>query len=829
MLSSSKTVRQPAHALRVFRRTLGMVGCALACACVSQATVASAQTPQVFSGTGTADVASAIAAFKAAIGGADNGTAVGAQPTGYRQVTWDDVPDQHADPNQFPGNYYNTVSPRGLEISATFVPNATNFLRVSAQAGNATATPTLFGLGANFTAFSPQRILIGGNTTTGTTLAGLPVGSIIPQILMDFRVSGSGTHAAVSGFGAVFTDVNLANVSSLAFYDSNFRPLGTFYVPATTFHNTVTFLGVLFPTNTVAHVIINPGTPTTNNIDDATHDLVAVDDCIYAEPHLPPPPFVSILSPTTASTLSGVGPFVSLAGQKGADVSFVSVGNSQVLNFGSRRDEDDYTGTEWRTHNIQLGPGQNVITATAQTAAGTTVKTLTVNSDVFAYHLAEGSTGGFFDTDISIANPTNVAAPVTLTFLREDGGHIVVTDVIGALSQKAFHVDNIPGMEGTAFSTVVTSDNRVPLAVERTMFWDSSYYAGKAAVAVNPSNTWYFAEGVENSFFTTFVQLENPNTAATNAMLTFQLDAGAPVVQQMTLPALSRVTVDTGSIPALVGKSFGLTVQANDPIVAERATYFETTPTQLWAGGHGGPGVPILSNQWYFAEGATGPFRDTFLLLSNPGDQTFPLQINFYGVNTGVTNVSETMLPHSRLTLPLNTLQSRGKTPLADDRFAMLVISPDFSFFPPPVPPFAAERAMYWHGAPGPWADGTTTSGVDGPGLAWAFAEGRVGGPLDFHTYLRIANIHPYAGKPVATVWVTFLKTDGTVIARNYMLPADSLIDIDVNAIPGLQNESFGTLVEASGADIVAERSMYWNSGGVFWAGGITTTGTRIR
>lgn len=792
-----------------------MLAWAVVCACLGQAGNASAQTPQQFTGVGTADVTTAIAAFKAALGGADNGAVAGSQATGYRQVTWDDVPDQYADPNQFPFDYYNTVSPRGLipHIPAGGSPS----MRVSANASNPTSTPVLFGQSALFAAFSSQRIFSSTNANG-------------EGVMVDFRVPGSSTAADVSGFGVVFTDVNLPNVSSMTFYDDLGQYRGTFFVPPATGHNTVSFLGVILPTKRIAHVYIQSGTRSPLNVDNDTNDLVALDDFIYGEPQALVPPFVTILSPTTASTLSGVGPFVSLAGQKADDSEFgyVAVRNNQPVGIGVPRVEE--TINEWRAHNIQLAPGQNVITASAQSPGGTTVKTLTVNSDVFAYHLAEGSTGGFFDTDISIANPNPVAAPVTLTFLREDGGHIVQTDVIGAMSQKTVHVDSIPGMEGTAFSTIVTSDNRLPLAVEREMFWDSTYYAGKGAVAVNPSTTWYFAEGVENSFFTTFVQLENPNTAATDATLTFQLDAGAPVVQQMTLPALSRVTVDIGSIPALVGRSFGLMVQAADPIVAERATYFETTPTQLWAGGHCGPGVPVLSNEWYFAEGATGSFRDTFLLLSNPSDQAMPVQTNFYVLVGKILTSSVTLQPHSRLTLPLNTFQAGGSTntTLADALFAMLLASPNFNVFAPPTPGFVAERAMYWHGAPGPWADGTTSSGVDEPARRWAFGEARVGGPLNFHTYLRIANIHTYTAKPGATVKVTFLKTDGTTVVQTYVISADGLVDIDVNAVPGLQNESFGILIEAAETDVVTERTMYWDSGGNFWAGGITTTGTRL-
>ena len=42
-------------------------------------------------------------------------------------------------------------------------------------------------------------------------------------------------------------------------------------------------------------------------------------------------------------------------------------------------------------------------------------------------------------------------------------------------------------------------------------------------------------------------------------------------------------------------------------------------------------------------------------------------------------------------------------------------------------------------------------------------------------------------------------------------------------------DQSFDTLIESTnGVNIYAERSMYWDSNGVFWAGGLTTAATRL-
>ncbi len=245
-------------------------------------------------------------------------------------------------------------------------------------------------------------------------------------------------------------------------------------------------------------------------MEDATHDVVAMDDFVYAEPQPLPAPSLSVTTPTSQTDFDATGPFLTLSGRISN-----AYGVTWTNDRGGSGFADGIAGPTWAISDIPIAPGPNVITLTTTSQVDNTAISLVlhVNGTVFAYSFAEGSTGGFFDTDLSIANPNGTAAPVTMTFLREDGARIVSTDTIAPLSHKTIHVASIPGLEATAFSTIVTSNARLPLVVERTMFWDHSAYGGKGASAVDtPSETWVFAEGVENSFFNTFVLLENPGT-----------------------------------------------------------------------------------------------------------------------------------------------------------------------------------------------------------------------------------------------------------------------------------------------------------------------------
>ncbi len=168
-------------------------------------------------------------------------------------------------------------------------------------------------------------------------------------------------------------------------------------------------------------------------------------------------PVITITSPTANPTFTSDASSITLAGTAVDDGSIVSV--TWVNNRGGSGAASGTTN--WTAAGIPLAGGANVIAVTATDNTGNaTTDTLTVTVTQLSYFLAEGSTGSFFDLDVLIANPNAQAAPITVTFLKENGTTVVQNLNIAATSQLTLHVDQIPGLEGTAVSTVVTSDCR---------------------------------------------------------------------------------------------------------------------------------------------------------------------------------------------------------------------------------------------------------------------------------------------------------------------------------------------------------------------------------
>ena len=520
-------------------------------------------------------------------------------------------------------------------------------------------------------------------------------------------------------------------------------------------------------------------------------------------------PNVAIATPTSASATTSATSFITLGGAATDDAPLQA-----VTWVNSRGGSGTASGTNfWTIRDIPLQPGDNVIAVSTVDASGNrSSDVITVTVSTLTYSLAEGATGSFFDLDVLIANPTTTPAPATVTLLRQDGPPIVQNLTLAATSRTTLHVDQIPGLENQGgVSTVVTSTTGVPLVVERTMFWDANYYGSHGGTAVDgPRTRWLFAEGSEG-FFSTYVLLANAGAIASDVTLTFLREGSTPHTHTVTVPPNARVTVAANGIPELVGRSFSIIVDATTPIIAERAMYFGTA--RLFDGGHESTGVPAGAQSWFLAEGATGPFFETFVLIGNPNPADATVVVTFLtdGGQTVVRN--KTVPANGRLTINIEAEDAI----LANAAVSTAVVASQ---------PVVVERAMYWPGPPSTWAEAHNSFGSTVVSARWGLAEGRVGMDHGFETYILLANTNTTA----ANVQITFLRANGSTVVKTFTVNPSSRFNVAVSgAAPELQNEEFGALIEVTnGLGIGVERAMYSNALGQVWAAGTNALATRL-
>lgn len=232
--------------------------------------------PVVFQAAGpnAASIQGTVDAFRAAIGGANNGGAPGSQPNGRREINWDG------------GGAATTLSPTPFDFfltirGARFITDGRGFVQAPPE-GIATTfnNPSYARI---FKAFSPLRLFSPVESNVTDTRFFVPGGGELP--------------ATTNAFGAIFSDVDSQGTqvkgkgraaTTMVFYGTDGKPLYRAVVPASEGDASFSFLGVLFDKAQVAHVRIKTGNVKPGVDDGGRHDVVMMDDFIFGEPQAVP-------------------------------------------------------------------------------------------------------------------------------------------------------------------------------------------------------------------------------------------------------------------------------------------------------------------------------------------------------------------------------------------------------------------------------------------------------------------------------------------------------------------------------------------------------------
>lgn len=201
-------------------------------------------------------------------------------PGGRRQINWDAAPDAVSAPNDFPGDFFNAnVAPRARGVEFTTNGDGLQLSATAASGEGIEFDNINDDYSDTFATFSPERLF-----------TAIDSHEVDARFFDPANQTGS---ALTNGFGAVFSDVDLANVTALRYYDADNKLVYAQSVPAVASENgneqeSLSFAGLRFAEACVARVrLVNGNTALEENVDDNPAngiDLVVMDDFIYGEP-----------------------------------------------------------------------------------------------------------------------------------------------------------------------------------------------------------------------------------------------------------------------------------------------------------------------------------------------------------------------------------------------------------------------------------------------------------------------------------------------------------------------------------------------------------------
>ena len=241
--------------------------------------------PAVFQAAGTtaSSIQSTVDAFRAALGNPNNANNPGPLSSGRREINWDGG-------NVNVVTTTDPVTPFDVFLNtrgAQFTTPGLGLTQAPPSGGPQGGLAALFNnptYGTIFSTFSPSRLFT-------------PVGSNVTEALFFIPGTNGTVPATVSGFGAVFTDVDQPDGSGpskkrgnrgastlIEYFGGDGKVLFSSFVPASPGDATLSFFGIVFDEPLIARVRITTGDTAPGPDDDENQDIVVMDDFLYGEP-----------------------------------------------------------------------------------------------------------------------------------------------------------------------------------------------------------------------------------------------------------------------------------------------------------------------------------------------------------------------------------------------------------------------------------------------------------------------------------------------------------------------------------------------------------------
>jgi hypothetical protein len=183
--------------------------------------------------------------------------------------------------------------------------------------------------------------------------------------------------------------------------------------------------------------------------------------------------------------------------------------------------------------------------------------------------LSEGTTrsnpdDGAFEEWVSIMNPGNKEANVTLTYMFPGGGTQPGSIKVPAHARETILVNNEIGPDK---DVSVQLDSNEPIVVERPQYFDyhNRIKGGDVELGCQGgARDWYLAEGTTREGFDEWLTLMNPSDTQADVRITFMFGDSTTQDKTVTLPPKSRTTIGVNSSVSIATVADGIGIHPYD-------------------------------------------------------------------------------------------------------------------------------------------------------------------------------------------------------------------------------------------------------------------------
>ncbi len=400
------------------------------------------------------------------------------------------------------------------------------------------------------------------------------------------------------------------------------------------------------------------------------------------------------------------------------------------------------------------------------------------------WYFAACTTRDGFTTSLSILNPGEENAKLTVTYLLPDGSKTDDEFYVAGHTRDAVEVNQEVG-EVADFSIRVVSDQ--PVVVERSTYFRSGdgYAGGYATLGhTSPDTRFFFADGSTQEGFQTMLYLQNPGQDPAHVELACFFQDSSPQRQDLEVAPYGRLAVDIKDV-AGADRDVAMAVSSDVPVLAERSirfAYQDRITGEHLANGTGEPDTRL-----YLAAVTTRSGFDEFIRILNPGGQAAAVRLR-YLFPDGASMEQEIEAGASSL-YTVDLRQAVG-----EEKDAAVEIVSD--------QPVVAERVAFFTYL-GVFNGGHDLAAVSEPATSFCFADGSTA--LGSEEWLDLFN----PGDTPAEVYLTYILPNGDTKLQLVTVDARSRSNIFVNdQVP--YGTDFSTVIDSS-RPILAERTIYFN------------------